>query len=151
MKSAARILRFLASHKITCPISLRYIVVFVYLYTMYPLDCYTQPIFRNIYNFGSTVCIRNKECFICIMYSIKMARRRVDESKYLVSLYEIKYTYTHSKLEINITYGKYIDRTILSFYDSVTIRNIYLYINIFSDLLNLAYVFIFIYIFATYK
>ena len=85
------------------------------------------------------------------MYSIKMARRRVDESKYLVSLYEIKYTYTHSKLEINITYGKYIDRTILSFYDSVTIRNIYLYINIFSDLLNLAYVFIFIYIFATYK
>ena len=31
MKSAAKILRFPASHKITCPISLRYIVVFVYI------------------------------------------------------------------------------------------------------------------------
>ena len=83
-----------------------------------------------------------------------MALRRVDESKYVVSLYEIKYTYTYSQLEINITYGKYIDivhRTILSCHNSVTIRNIYLYINIFSDLLNLGYVFIFIYIFATYK
>ena len=52
-----------------------------------------------------------------------MALRMVDESKYLVSLYEIKYTYIHSKLEINITYGKYID--------IVDIRNIYLYINFF--------------------
>ena len=83
-----------------------------------------------------------------------MALRRVDESKYLVSLYEIKYTYTDSILEIDIIYGKYIDivhRTILSCYNSVTIGNIYLYINIFSDLLNLGYVFIFIYFFATYK
>ena len=63
-----------------------------------------------------------------------MALRRVDESKYVVFLYEIKYTYTHSNLEINITCGKYIDRTILSCHNSVTIRNIYLYINIFSDL-----------------
>ena len=38
-----------------------------------------------------------------------MALRRVDESKYVVFLYEIKYTYTHSNLEINITCGKYID------------------------------------------
>ena len=38
-----------------------------------------------------------------------MALRRVDESKYVVFLYEIKYTYTHSNLEINITCGKYIE------------------------------------------
>ena len=38
-----------------------------------------------------------------------MALRRVDESKYLVSLYEIKYTYTDSTLEIDIIYGKYYD------------------------------------------
>ena len=78
-----------------------------------------------------------------------MALRRVDESKYVVFLYEIKYTYTHSNLEINITCGNRL--TILSCHNSATIRNMYLYINIFSDLLNLGYVFIFIYIFATYK
>ena len=40
-----------------------------------------------------------------------MALRRVDESKYVVSMYEIKYTYTNLKLEINITYGKYINKS----------------------------------------
>ena len=35
-----------------------------------------------------------------------MALCRVDESKYVVSLYEIEYTYTNLKLEIDITYGK---------------------------------------------
>ena len=84
-----------------------------------------------------------------------MALRRVDESKYVVSLYEIKYTYTHLKLEINITYGRYINighRTILSCQNSMSSYEKYNSILIiFSDLLNLGYVFIFIYIFATYK